>query len=119
MEKTMTKTAALRAAQDAVSRPIGSGTSWCIYTPYRVGDLRGPTTEVRANSYDKIVRIRANRVATHAIALMGIRFGRVPVDYIENVHGPMSARSYVNQVLKLDLEDFLLNDYDYSYGDSL
>jgi len=108
MKAKISKTAALRAAQNAVGRPVGHGTNWCFYGPYRVSDPYGPITEVRANSYTKIVQKRANCVASVAIAMMGVAEGAdfYPVDYVENMHGPMSAPAFVDAVMKLDPEHF-------------
>ena len=99
---TYSKTAALKIAQQTVGGIIRqSSTSYCYYLPYRTcteADLRGPSTEVRADSYSKILYMRAASVARIALMLMG----HVAVDeYIDEVHqlGPMSAHNIVNMIL--------------------
>lgn len=70
----MTKTAAIKAARQAVSAPIGAGTSWAVYHPYysTVDGLKGPSTCNNASSYSGAVAMRARIVADLAICLMGM-----------------------------------------------
>ena len=83
----MSKTAALRAAQAAVGRPHGHGTSWCLYHPWHDDKLNGPSTEMRASSYAVLKQARAQRVAELALALMGVK----DAGYTIAAAGPMSA----------------------------
>lgn len=117
----MTKTAALKEAQKNVGRPIGGGTSWCFYAPYWVSEPSGRrsevcTTEVRADSYWKAANRRAKRVAELALSMMGVRekFGVDPVDWVEYTYGPMSAKKFVDEVLKLNPKQFKIEP-DYSW----
>jgi hypothetical protein len=91
----MTKTAALAAAQAAVGRPQGCGTSWCLYHPFYNDKLSGPSTEMRASSYAAIKIARARRVAELALTLMGVTDHEYMIAYAE----PMSAKAYVEMVL--------------------
>jgi len=91
----MKKTAALRAAQLAVGRPHGHGTSWVLYHPYYDDRLDGPSTEMRDSSYHSLVQGRAKRVAELALALMGVKDTAYQIYNSE----PMSARDYVDMVL--------------------
>lgn len=91
----MTKTAALAAAQAAVGRPHGHGTSWCLYHPFYDDKLNGPSTEMRCSSYAAIRIARAQRVAELALALMGVEDHGYMIAYAE----PMSAKAYVEMVL--------------------
>ncbi len=113
----MTKTAALRAAQNAVGRPFGHGTSWGFYSPYSLDNPTGPSTEVRANGYQQAVHRRANRVASLALHMMGVaqQYDSDPIDWIDQMHGPMSAARFVDEALKAIPEDFALG-YDDSWA---
>ena len=91
----MTKTAALRAAQAAVGRPHGHGTSWCLYHPWNDNNIAGPSTEMRGSSYAALRQARAERVAELALALMGVK----DANYTIATAGPMSAKAYVEMVL--------------------
>ena len=91
----MTKTAALAAAQAAVGRPHGHGTSWCLYHPWHDDKLNGPSTEMRGSSYAALKQARAQRVAELALALMGV----TDDGYAIAMSAPMSARDYVTMVL--------------------
>ncbi|MBL8254667.1 MAG: hypothetical protein JNJ76_13820 [Candidatus Competibacter sp.] len=114
----MTKTAALRAAQDSVSRPIGHGTSWRFYTPYYPSDPSGPNTEICSDGYHKMVQWRAKSVATIALHMMGVaQNGVVPgelIEWLEYMYGPMSAARFVDEAMKLNREDFVVG-YDDSW----
>ena len=102
---TYSKTAAIKIAQMTVGSIIRqSSTSYCYYTPYRTAtedDLRGPSTEVRADSYPKIVASRAQSVARIALMLIGHVSADEydEVDYMVYQRGPMSARSLVDAVI--------------------
>jgi len=91
----MTKTAALAAAQAAVGRPHGHGTSWCLYHPWNDNDLAGPSTEMRGNSYAALKMARTKRVAELALTLMGVRDDA----WVIAMSSPMSAKAYVELVL--------------------
>lgn len=67
---TMSKTAAIREAAEHVSI-WGKGTSWTVCGPYRYADLRGPSTEVSADSYAKAAWVRTKWRARIALTLMG------------------------------------------------
>lgn len=71
---TMTKTAAIKAARQAVSAPIGAGTSWQVYHPYynTFDGLKGASTCNNASSYSGAVAMRARIVAGLAICLMDL-----------------------------------------------
>lgn len=70
---TLSKTAAIKTARKAIGHPIGHGTSWSIYGPYTSSPdgLRGPSTEVHADSYWSARAKRAQWVAYLALRLMG------------------------------------------------
>lgn len=71
MDKPLSKTAALRAAQSACGRIIRrSSTDYVCYVPFydRPG---GPTTELQASDYWKCRLWRTRRVASRALVLMG------------------------------------------------
>ena len=89
----LSNTAALRAAQAAVGRPFGHGTSWCLYHPY-YDRVDGPTTEMSDSSYTALMQRRAIRVAELALALMGIR------DAAIYSNAPGSARELLNDFFK-------------------
>jgi hypothetical protein len=91
----MSKTAALAAAQAAVGRPHGRGTSWCLYHPWHDDKLNGPSTEMRGSSYAALRQARAERDAELALALMGVK----DAGYTIAAAGPMSAKAYVELVL--------------------
>jgi hypothetical protein len=102
----MTKTAALRAAQDFVSKPAGYRGEWRVYATFSMTDLHGPSQEIKRNSYAEVLRIRANYVASVALALMGVaETDFCCVDYVEQIQGPMSAARFINAVLKMNPED--------------
>ncbi len=98
--KTMSKTAALAAAQKEVSYPIGRGTSWCIVAPYCNARPNGPSTEISGHCYSDLLSRRAQKVAEIALCRMGVEHSDVAVDYALYQHGPMSAKNIVNAVLR-------------------
>ena len=63
---------AIRIASQAVSAPIGRGTSWAVIGPYYSGRPDGPYTEARADSYWKARHIARQWRIGHALALVGI-----------------------------------------------
>lgn len=69
----MSKTAAIKAARQAVGQPCGRGTSWQIYGPYysTAEGLRGPTTSINADSYWSARAKRSHWVASLSLCLMG------------------------------------------------
>lgn len=68
----LSKTAAIREAQRACGRPIRrSSTDYVCYVPYYDTDISGPSTELQADSYPKLVAYRARKVAHIALELMG------------------------------------------------
>jgi len=69
----MSKTAAIKAARNAVGAPVGRGTSWQVYGPYYSTEdgLRGPSTSANADSYWKARSVRTHWVASLALSLMG------------------------------------------------
>lgn len=67
----MTKTAALKAAQAAISMPQGKATSWMIVAPFNAGAVEGPRTEHHYTSHSEAMRDRTTRVVLLALALMG------------------------------------------------
>jgi len=97
----MSKTAALREAQIIVGRPIReSATSYVVMTPAYPNKPYGPTRELRADSYPKIVTKRAVRVAETALTLMGEDEATVDeVQYLLHCKGPMSAKSLVEAAI--------------------
>jgi hypothetical protein len=70
----MNKATALDAARNAIGQPQGRGTSWTIYGPYYCTEegLRGPSTEMHANSYWDARAKRAEWVTYLSIQLMGL-----------------------------------------------
>lgn len=69
----LSKTAALREAQAACGRPIRrSSTDYVCYVPYYDDRTDGPSAELQADSHPKIVMHRAHKVASIALALMGL-----------------------------------------------
>ena len=71
MEKKLSKSAALREAGSYVSRPVGRRTSWTLYSPFRLDDLHGPSTEHHYSSYARACSARTAQIAEIALALMG------------------------------------------------
>lgn len=67
----MTKTDALRHARAAVSIH-GRGTSWTVIGPHDSRNLRGPSTEVRTDSYFKARSIAAGWKADVVLGQMGL-----------------------------------------------
>lgn len=68
----MSKTAAIKAARKAVSAPIRhDSTSYSLIGPWDWSELRGPTTEKTATSYEDALSKRARWVASIALSLMG------------------------------------------------
>ncbi len=98
--KTMSKTAALKAAQKEVSYPMGSGTSWCIVAPYYNDRPNGPSAEISGNCYSDLLSRRAQEVAEIALCMMGVERPDVAVNYVVHANGPMSAKNIVNAVLR-------------------
>jgi hypothetical protein len=70
---TMSKSAALKVATNAVGKPIGRGTSWLFYAPYYADKVDGPSTEYRASSYAMALTRRTQCVVDVALAQMGIK----------------------------------------------
>jgi len=68
----ISKTAALKVAQKAVSAPQGAYTSWALYGPFSADDLSGPSTELHATSYSEALDKRASWVATIAASVLGL-----------------------------------------------
>lgn len=70
---SMSKTAAIKAARNAVGSPCGRGTSWQVYGPYYSTEegLRGPSCSANADSYWKARAVRTRWVASLALQLMG------------------------------------------------
>lgn len=101
-ENALSKTAALRIAQDACGSIIRrSGTDYVCYVPYYDDKCDGPSTELQADSYTKIVQRRATKVATIALNLMGVEEAAFKADYtVYNGWGSMSAKSIVEAVIK-------------------
>jgi len=73
MKPNMSKTAALRAAQEACGRITRrSSTDYVCYVPYYDDKLDGPSTELQASTYPQLVAHRARKVARIAAGLMGL-----------------------------------------------
>lgn len=71
MDKPMSKTAALKAAQAACGRVHRrSGTDYVCFVPY-YDRVDGPSTELQADSRPKCVAWRSRKVARLALHLMG------------------------------------------------
>lgn len=67
----MTPAEALRRARRVVSLPTGSRNSWTIYAPYRSANPDGPRTDVRADSYAKLAKMRPAIVACCSLGYLG------------------------------------------------
>lgn len=93
------KTVAIRAAQQLVSLPFGSRTSWTVVGPYRSSDPHGPRTEGHADSYAKAVRMRSAWVARLAVSLMDRPEIIDTVDWIIESRGPMPVAALVSAAL--------------------
>lgn len=69
---SLSKTAALRAAQNACGSVYRrSGTDFVCMVPYRRDQPSGPTTELQSYSYPRAVRMRSRVVAEITLVLMG------------------------------------------------
>lgn len=66
----LSKTAAIRESS-GVGSISGRGTSWQVYGPYHVTNLRGPSTCINTDSYAKARRVATQWRAEVALALMG------------------------------------------------
>lgn len=102
----LSKTAALREAQAACGKIIRrSSTDYVCYVPYYDTDISGPSTELQADSYPKLVAHRARKVAHIAIELMGVCANeeqRIDADWgMEKATnwGTISARALVDAAL--------------------
>ncbi len=102
--KTMSKTAALKAAQKEVSYPMGSGTSWCIVAPYYNDRPNGPSAEISGNCYSDLLSRRAQKVAEIALCMMSIDISDAEVDYVVYKYGTMSAKKIVDAVIEMKSE---------------
>ncbi len=95
----VSKTAALREAQEAVGRVSKeSRTSYCFVAPYYDEKPWGPSTVCRADSYSRAVFNRTARVVGVALAILG----KTDVDYaIERAidGGARTAREILNACL--------------------
>lgn len=105
MDKPMSKTAALKAAQAACgSIHRRSSTDYVCYVPYYDAKLDGPSTEIGADSYAKCLAFRTRTVATIALALMGYeRIARddyqVEAEIEAAVHYETTAKGIVERVI--------------------
>lgn len=95
MSGPMTKTAAMRVAQNAVDEPIGQGTSWQVYGPSHDNAPRWGRTSRSATCYAAARAIRTRWVAAITLALMG-----VDDDGFYLHHNSGSARELVNLTLR-------------------
>ena len=91
---------ALKTARNAIGKPCGRGTSWHIYGPYTssLEGLRGPSTEMHADSYWSARVKRAEWVAYLTLRLMGL-----PQEEAEEVYyatGETSIEGRIEAALK-------------------
>lgn len=71
-DKATSKTAALKAAQEACGRVHRrSATDYVCMVPFYDNNLSGPSTELQADSYPKCRAWRTRKVARIALHLMG------------------------------------------------
>ena len=95
----ISKTAALKTARQAVSRPVGRRTSWQVYGPYRATELDGPTTTGYEYDYFAACARRTRWVAYIALILMGYEGDDLcEVDMIAEQGG--SVESIVNAYIR-------------------
>jgi hypothetical protein len=71
MSTKVSKTAAIRATQNAIT-VHGAGTSWTLYGPYYSDKLDGPSTSQSATSYDAARRAAAQWRARLTLQAMGL-----------------------------------------------
>lgn len=111
---TMSITAAIREASRHCTI-AGAGTSWHIYGPYRVADLRGPSTELHADSYTKALRIRTGWRAEIALVLMG-RFDEASCWAVESIMQDPFAAHDLRSVIESASATFTGARKAYHYG---
>lgn len=100
----MSKTAALKAAQNAVSKVIRrSSTDYVVYAPYYSDKPNGPSTELQASTYPQAVIMRSEKVADIALSLMGVydtfSDDMCIVGYIVYKYGHMPPTKIVDRAL--------------------
>jgi hypothetical protein len=67
----ISKTEAIRLASNAVSRPIGRGTSWVVYGPSDIRNLRGPRSSTCADAFWKARLYRTQWATSLTLELLG------------------------------------------------
>ena len=98
----MTKTDAIRTARRAVSIH-GARTDWVIIGPHDRGNPRGPSTEVRADSYEKALARSTAWKAEVALGLMG-RLTKASSDAVDwEMYRPDGART-VEALVRIGLD---------------
>lgn len=99
--KPMSMTAAIAAVTKAYGKPIRqSRTSYVAYVPYDITKPSGPSCEMRADDYSKLMAHLKESKATAALVLMG--HSAVDVDYeVEKLAiAGYSLREIVKQLSK-------------------
>ena len=96
----MSMTAALATINAAYGKPIRqSSASYVAYVPYDITDERGPSTEIRHDSYWKILCALRYRKAIDALELMGLTDGYSDHDSEQLAwSGGRSVREIVKQL---------------------
>lgn len=100
-DKPLSKTAALKAAQAACGSICRrSSTDYVCYVPFYDTKPHGPSTELQASDYWRCRAARTRRVATIALALMGVDGDEGwEIERAVCLHGETTARGIVDRVL--------------------
>ena len=99
--KAMSMTAALAYVTKAYGKPIRqSSTSYVAYIPYDITAERSPSTEVRADSYYKIMATLRISKAIAALTLMGRTAAEIDFEVDDLATRGNSLREIVKQLSK-------------------
>lgn len=95
----LSMTAALATVNAAYGKPIRqSSTSYVAYVPYDITNDRSPSTEIRHDSYWKILCSLRYRKAIDALELMGLAAGFSDHDEQLAWSGGMTVREIVKKL---------------------
>lgn len=96
----LSMTAALATVNAAYGKPIRqSSTSYVAYAPYDITNARGPSSEMRADCYYKLMATLRISKATDALVLMGFVASDVDFDVERLAIGGSSVREIVKQLV--------------------
>ena len=96
----MSKTEALRIAQDAIGRVYRSGHSYCMSGPWKDRDISGPSTTVERSTYPEALRARCEWVASIAVGLVLPDADPLEIDAAVCWRDPAPTRDLVAQAIK-------------------